>query len=404
MSTLKRRALLTGLITTPLAQSVATKAQPTSPPIRIGLLSDLSGPFRDTGGPGHRIAAELAIEDFGPSLLGRSIEVLQADDQNKADVASAIARDWIDNKGVDVLADGAGTSAGLAIQQIAREKKRIYLITGPATSDFTGAMCSTFGIQFVWDTYALAHATARAVTTGGRKSWFFISADYAFGTTMQHDATVAIEAAGGNIAGSVRAPLGTADFSSYLLQAQTSGAQVLGLAMAGSDLQNCIKQMAEFGLRRSGIQPAAFILQVADIVSLGQDTTEGLVFANSFYWNMSDASRLWTKRYMARMPTPPGEQHAGTYCAVLHWLKAAQAADTLDARTVADRMKAMPVNDFYNRDVVIRADGRVMHEMFLWQVKPKVDATGPFDFCKLVSTISPADAWRPINEGGCRLS
>jgi branched-chain amino acid transport system substrate-binding protein len=400
MSKIARRAVLAGIPTSVLVGSSMAATQP----VRIGLLSDMSGPYRDTGGPGSRIAAELAVQDFGGSVLGRPIEVLQVDDQNKADLAGALARDWIDNKGVDVLADGAGTSAGLAIQQIAREKKRIYLITGPASSDFTGKMCSPYGIQFVWDSYALAHATGNAVTKAGGEKWFFITADYAFGTAMQRDATVAIESAGGKVLGSVRTPVGTTDFSSPLLQAQASGATVIGLAIAGTDIQNCIKQVAEFGLNRKGMQAAALVLQVTDLVSLGQEASEGLVFANSFYWNMSDGSRAWTKRYMSRIPAPPTEQHAGTYCAVLHWLKAAAAVNTLDALIVAEKMKATPINDFYNQDVLIRSDGRVMHEMYLWQVKPKTQAAGPYDFCKRLALISPSEAWRPLTEGGCSLS
>jgi len=253
---ISRRAALGALAMTPLAMPGIIRAQSTSTPVRIGLLSDMGGPYRDVGGPGNRLAVEMAIADFGGSVLGRPIEVLQGDDQNKPDIASSLAREWIDSQGVDALADGAGSSAGLAIQQTAREKKRIYLITGPATSDMTGKQCSPYGIHWVYDTYALAHGTGNALTKAGGDTWFFITADYAFGFALERDTIAAVQAAGGKVLGSVKAPLGTADFSSYLVQAKASGAKVMGFANAGTDLQNCIKQAAEFGLAQGGTRMA----------------------------------------------------------------------------------------------------------------------------------------------------
>ena len=253
MKKLSRRLALGGLAAAPLATPGLIRAQSTSKPVRLGLLSDMGGPYRDVGGPGNRVAAELAVADFGGSVLGRPIEVLQADDQNKPDVASSIARQWIDD-GVDALADGAASSSGLAIQQMAKEKKRPYLITGPATSDMTGKQCSPYGIHFCYDTYALSHGTGTALTKNGGDSWFFITADYAFGYALERDTMAAVKAAGGKVLGAVRAPLATADFSSFLIQAQGSGAKVIGFANAGTDLQNCIKQSAEFGLTKNGAQ------------------------------------------------------------------------------------------------------------------------------------------------------
>jgi branched-chain amino acid transport system substrate-binding protein len=401
MPNITRRAALAGLAAAPLAKPGLLRAQSTSKPVKIGMLSDLNGPYRDVGGPGNKVAAELAIEDFGGSVLGRPIEVLQADDQNKPDIAASLAREWIDNQGVDVLTDGAASSSGLAVQQIAMEKKRIYLITGPATSDMTGPKCTPYGIHFSYDTYALANGTGNALTKAGGDSWFFITADYAFGYALERDTINAVKKAGGKVLGATRAPLATADFSSYLVQAQASGAKVLGLANAGTDLQNCIKQAAEFGISKS-MKVATLLMQISDVNSLGQKTCEGLIYTDSFYWDMTDKTRAWSKRWGGKMGgMVPGLLHAGQYCATLHWLKSVQAAGTTDADAVVAKMKATKINDFYNTDVTIRQDGRVMHQMYLWQVKPASQAKYKYDFCTNLAVIKPADAWRPMSEGGC---
>jgi branched-chain amino acid transport system substrate-binding protein len=401
MPNITRRAALAGLAAAPLAKPGLLRAQSTSKSVKIGMLSDLNGPYRDVGGPGNKVAAELAIEDFGGSVLGRPIEVLQADDQNKPDIAASLAREWIDNQGVDVLTDGAASSSGLAVQQIAMEKKRIYLITGPATSDMTGPKCTPYGIHFSYDTYALANGTGNALTKAGGDSWFFITADYAFGYALERDTINAVKKAGGKVLGATRAPLATADFSSYLVQAQASGAKVLGLANAGTDLQNCIKQAAEFGISKS-MKVATLLMQISDVNSLGQKTCEGLIYTDSFYWDMTDKTRTWSKRWGGKMGgMVPGLLHAGQYCATLHWLKSVQAAGTTDADTVVAKMKATKINDFYNTDVTIRQDGRVMHQMYLWQVKPASQAKYKYDFCTNLAVIKPADAWRPMSEGGC---
>jgi len=402
MSRLSRRVVLGGLAAAPLSYPAIIRAQSSSKPVKIGLLSDMSGPYRDVGGPGNRVATELAIADFGGSVLGRPIQVLQADDQNKPDISTSLARQWIDDQGVDVLADGAASSAGLAIQQVCREKKKIYLVTGPASSDFTGKQCSPYSAHFSYDTYALAHSTGTALTKSGGDSWFFITADYAFGYALERDTMVAVKAAGGKVLGAVRAPLGTADFSSYLLQAQASGAKVIGLANAGTDLQNCIKQAAEFGMTKGGKQIATLLMQISDVNSLGQKVCEGLNYTDSFYWDMTDKTRAWSKRWGDKMDgMVPGLLHAGSYCAAYHWLKGVKAAGSTDAAAVMAKMKATPINDFYNTNVQIREDGRVMHVMYLWQVKPAAQAKYKYDFCTKVATIAPADAWRPLSEGGC---
>jgi branched-chain amino acid transport system substrate-binding protein len=404
MPPITRRAALAGLAIAPLAKPGLIRAQSTSAPIRIGLLSDMGGPYRDIGGPGNRVSVELAVADCGGEVLGRKIEVMQADDQNKPDIASSLARQWIDSEGVNVLMDGSASSSGLAIQQIAKEKQRIYLITGPATSDMTGKQCSPYGLHFCYDTYALAHGTGRALTKAGGDTWFFITADYAFGYALERDTSAAVQQAGGKVLGAVRAPLGTADFSSYLVQAQASGAKVFGFANAGTDLQNCIKQAAEFGLSQSGVRMATLLMGINDVNSLGQKTCEGLVYTDSFYWDMTDQTRAFAKRWGEKMNgMVPGLLQAGNYCAANHWLKAVKATGTVDSDTVVAKMKATPINDFYNTDVKIREDGRVMHEMHLWQVKTPAEAKYKYDYCKLLTNIPASEAWRPLSEGGCPL-
>ena len=404
MTNISRRAAVGALVTAPIAMPAILRAQGLSKPVRIGLLSDMGGPYRDVGGPGNRVAVEMAVADFGGSVLDRPIEVMQGDDQNKPDVAASLAREWVDNQGVNVLADGAASSSGLAIQQIAREKKRIYLITGPASSDMTGKQCSPYGVHFCYDTYALAHGTGASLTKAGGDTWFFITADYAFGYALERDTIAAVTAAGGKVMGSVKAPLGTADFSSYLVQAKASGAKVIGFANAGTDLQNCIKQAAEFGMSQSGLRMATLLMAINDVHSLGQKTCEGLVYTDSFYWDMTDKTRAWSKRWSAQMNgMVPGVLHAGNYSAVTHWLKCVQAAGRTDADAVVTKMKATPVNDMYNTNVKIREDGRVMHVMHLWQVESPSEAKYPYDYCKELVTIPPDEAWRPLSDGGCSL-
>lgn len=397
MGKITRRAVLGGVLAAP----VVARAQ--GGPVQIGLLSDLSGPYRDVGGPGNRAAVELAVEDFGGSVLGRKIEILQADEQNKPDLATSIAREWLDSRHVDVLMDGSASSTGLAIQQVARDAKRVYLATGPASSDLTGPFCSPTGMQFAYDTYALAAGTGTALAKAGGKKWFFITADYAFGYALERDTIAAVKAAGGEVMGAVRAPLNTADFSSYLVQAQASGADVLGLANAGTDTQNSVKQAAEFGITRT-MKMATLLMQISDALSLGQKAIEGLVFTDSFYWNMTPAARAWSLRWVQKMGTPdrvPGLLHASNYCAATHWLKAVKAVGSTDPAPVVAWMKANRVNDFYNKDVLIREDGRVMHDMFLWQVKKIAETTEKNDICRLLARTPGAEAWRALKDGGC---
>ncbi len=377
-------------------------AQGTGDVIRIGILNDQSGPYADVGGKGSVIAAKLAVEEFGGKLLGKRIEVIAADHQNKPDIASAIARQWIDTESVDVIADGAGSSAGLAIQQVTRDSGRIFIISAPASSDFTGKACSPTGFHFTYDTYALANGTAKALVKQGGDTWFFITADYAFGHALERDTSAFVVAGGGKVLGSVKVPLNTNDFSSALLQAQASKAKVIGLANAGTDTINAIKQSAEFGIVRGGQRLAGLLVFITDVQALGLQTAQGLVITNSFYWDLTDKTRAWTQRYMAqsdgRVPTMI---HAGTYSGVLHYLRAAKAANSTDPKVIAAKMHEMPINDMYNDDVRIRPDGRVLHKMFLMQVKSPAESKVKYDDYKLLAETPGDQAFRPMEEGQC---
>jgi branched-chain amino acid transport system substrate-binding protein len=380
----------------------AAQAQGTGDVIRIGILNDQSGPYADVGGKGSLIAAKLAVEDFGGKLLDKRIEIIAADHQNKPDIASAIARQWIDTEHVDIIADGASSSAGLAIQEVTRDKGRVFIISAPASSDFTGKACSPTGFHFTYDTYALANGTAKALVKQGGDTWFFLTADYAFGHALERDTGAFVVAGGGKVLGSVKHPLNTSDFASALLQAQASKAKVIGLANAGADTINSIKQSAEFGIVRGGQRLAGLLVFITDVQALGLPAAQGLVITNSFYWDMTEKTRAWTKRFMAlndgRLPTMI---HAGTYSGILHYLRAGQAANSTDPKVIAAKMHDMPVNDMYNDNIVIRPDGRVLHKMFLMQVKSPEESKFKYDYYKLLAEIPGNQAFRPIEEGHC---
>ena len=396
----RRRAL--GAAAVVALAGLGVRAQPAEP-IRIGLLSDVAGPYRNVGGIGGRIAVEMAVQDFGGRLLGRPIEVVQADIENKPDLASAKAREWID-AGFSLLVDGGATSSGLAIQDVSRAKKVIYLGNGPSATDFTGKFCSPYSFHFWADTYALAKGTGQALTRSGGASWFFITADYQFGYSLQANAERFIKAAGGSVLGAVRVPLGTADFSSALLAAQAAGAKVVAFANAGADLQNCVKQAAEFGIVKGGQILATLLLFVTDVVSLGQDVCAGLVLTNSFYWDMTAETRAWTARFGRRMDAPPTMVQAANYSAALHWMKAARAAGTLDGDAVAARMRAMPVNDFYNEGTPVQPNGQLQLPMHVWRVKSASRAAHRWDFYEPIGALPGKDAFTPLGESGCTLT
>jgi branched-chain amino acid transport system substrate-binding protein len=384
--------------------AMPARAQISGDAIRIGVLNDQSTVFAANGGAGSVVAARLAAEDFGGSVLGKRIEIIFADHQNKADIAGATARRWIDNDGIDMIADGASSAAGLAIQQVAREKKRIFVITGSATTELTGKACSPYGFHFNYDTYALANGTGRALSQQGGDSWYFITADYTFGHALERDTTRFIREGGGRVLGSARHPLNTTDFSSFLLQAQSSRAKVIGLATSGDDLSNAVKQAAEFGITRRGQRLAALLFFISNVEALGLEAAQGLTLTTSFYWDLNDRTREWQRRFGAAHGGHPATMiHAGTYSGVRHYLRAVEAAGTDDADKVAEQMRRMPVEDMYNNGVAIRADGRVLHDMYLAEVKKPSESQGPNDFYRILTRIPGEQAFMPLEQSECPL-
>lgn len=369
--------------------------------VRIGVLNDQSGLYADNTGPGSVIAARMAVEDFGGKVLGKPVEVVFADHQNKADIGSNVTRQWIDQEGVDAIADVGNSAVALAVQSITREKNRIHLNTGAASSDLTGKECSPTGFSWAYDTYALASGTGKALVKQGGDTWFFLSADYSFGQALERDTTKFVKEAGGKVLGSVRVPLNTSDFSSFLLQAQGSGAKVIGLANAGGDTINSIKQASEFGIVAGGQRLAGLLVFLPDIHSLGLKTAQGLVITTAFYWDQNNETRAWNKRFQEKHGKPATYIQAGTYSAVAHYLKAIAAAGTDEAKAVSAKMKEMPVNDFMTKNAEVREDGRVVRDMYLVEVKTPAELKGPWDYYKILTTIPGAEAFRPLADGNC---
>ena len=345
----------------------------------IGVLGDQSGVVADVGGKGSVLAARMAVADFGGSVLGKPVEIIDADHQEKVDLASSIAREWFDVKGVDAIADLPNTGVVLALQGIAREKKKTLLVSGAAAAEITGKSCSPFTTHWTDDTYALANGTARVMVKQGGDSWFFLTADYSFGYDLEHDATAAIQALGGRVVGGARHPLGTSDFSSFLLQAQASRAKIIGLASAGTDTVNAIKQAREFGIESGGQRLAALHAFVTDVNSLGLATAKGLIITTGFYWDDSDGTRQWAKRFFAVEKRMPTREQAEVYVSVLHYLKAVRAAGTTDAAAVNAMMRRLPV-DRFGAKAVIRLDGRVIYDIGVYEVKSPEESRGPWDF------------------------
>ncbi len=383
----------------------AAWAQVSDGVVKLGVLNDMSSLYADASGKGGLLAAQMAVEDFGGKVLGAPIEVVSGDHQNKPDIGAGIARKWIDADHVDAIVDVPTSSVALAIQEVAREKKRIFLMSGPASSDLTGKACSPYGFQWTYDTYALAHGTGGALVTQGGDSWFFITADYAFGHALERDTGNAVKAAGGKVLGSVRVPLNTQDFSSFLLQAQASKAKVIGLANAGGDTINSIKQASEFGIVSGGQKLAGLLIFLTDVHSLGLKIAQGLTITAAWYWDKDDASRAFAKRFMARNHNglPPTYLQAGIYSAVTHYLKAIREAGTDDADKVAGQMRKTKINDFMTKDGWIREDGRIMRNMYLEEVKSPAESKYPFDYFKTLATIPAEQAFRPLKDGGCPL-
>ncbi len=370
-------------------------------PLRIGIITDMSGQYSDGNGAGSVAAARLAVADFGGSVLGRPIEVVYADHQNKPDVAAGIVRQWLDTGGVDVVAEGVNSTVALVVQGVTRERGRIFLISGAGTSDLTGKECSPTSVQWTYDTYASANATAKTLVGMGGKTWFFLTADYAFGQALQRDATTAVLAAGGTVLGSVRHPFSTSDFSSFIVQASSSPAQIVAFANAGADFANAAKQSVEFGLRQSGKTLAAMQVTLTDIPALGLETVQGIEFTDSWYWDLNEKTRAWSRRFFKERNAMPTAYQAGTASAIGHYLGAVRDAGTTNPAQVMEKMRATPVDDFFTPHGVVRPDGRMVHDMYLMRFKRPAESTGKWDVYQLVETIPGDEAFRPLAQGGC---
>jgi branched-chain amino acid transport system substrate-binding protein len=372
--------------------------------VKIGVLDDMSGPYAENTGPGDVASVRFAIADFGGSVLGKPIELVTADFQSKVDVGVGIAKRWYDDENVDMILGIPNSAIALALVRIAQEKNRIVMPTAAATSELTGKACTGHSIHWIYDTYGQTKTIVNAISKmGGDNSWFFVTVDYAFGLAVENDATTFIKAAGGKVAGSVRHPLNTADFSSYLLQAQASKAQGLMFANGGNDIINGIKQAAEFGLAKQGMKISAPLAQFPDVKGVGLKVAQGLLISSPFYWDMTPEARAFTDRFTKVIGRPPSFIQAGTYGAVLHYLKAVQAAGTDEAKAVMAKMKELPINDFMTKNGQVREDGRVIRDMYLMQAKTPEESKGDWDLVKMVATVPGNEAFRPLSEGGCPL-
>ncbi|MBY0298196.1 MAG: ABC transporter substrate-binding protein [Methylobacterium sp.] len=372
--------------------------------VKIGILNDQSGVYADFGGRGSVEAARMAVEDFGGKVLGVPVQVVDADHQNKPDVASNIARQWYDTDKVDSIMELTTSSVALAVQGLSREKKKITIVDGAATTDLTGKQCTPYGFHWAYDTHALAVGTGGSLVENGGDTWFFLTADYAFGTALQNDTSKFVQAKGGKVLGGVRHPLSAQDFSSFLLQAQGSGAKIIGLANAGLDTSNSIKQAAEFGIVQGGQRLAALLFTLAEVHGIGLKAAQGIVLTEGFYWDLDDQNRAFAKRYMARFGRMPSMIQAGTYSSVTHYLKAVQAAGTDETEAVAKKMRELPVDDFFGRGGKVQANGRMVHEMYLFQVKSPAESKGPWDYYKHLATIPGDKAFLSAKDSGCPLT
>jgi branched-chain amino acid transport system substrate-binding protein len=385
-----------------LAQAAPAKARVSDGIVKIGLLLDMNSLYADLTGEGSVTAARMAIEDFGGKVLGMPIELIHADHQNKADIAASKAREWFDTERVDIIADVAASATALAAAEVARQKNRIIMFSGPGATRLTNENCTPVSIHYTYDTFALATGTGRGVLKTGGDTWFFVTADYAFGHTLEKDTTEVVRAGGGRVLGSVRHPLNSTDFSSFLLQAQASKAKVIALANAGGDTVNSIRTANEFGIAKTQ-NIAGLLVFINDIHSLGLNLAKGMLLTESFYWDMNEATRAWSRRYFDRMKKMPNMIQAGTYSSILHYLAAVRAVGTDDTAEVMARMKATPINDMFVKDGRIREDGRMMKEMYLFEVKQPSESKYPWDYYKLKATIPAKDAFITIEKSVCPL-
>jgi branched-chain amino acid transport system substrate-binding protein len=405
MNTLNARRL--AALVTVAGVSLAAPAYAQEKTVKIGVLNDMSSLYADIGGPNSVVAIKMAVEDSGLTKKGWKIEVVSGDHQNKPDVGVNIARQWIDNDKVDAIADTPNSGVALAVNNLVKEKNKVLLNSGAATADLTGKACTPNTVSFTYDTFMLANGTGKALTKAGGDSWFFLTADYAFGHALERDTSAVVTANGGKVLGGVKVPINTADFSSFLLQAQASKAKVIGLANAGGDTTNSIKQAAEFGIVAGGQKLAALLLFINDVHSLGLKTAQGLTFTESFYWDMNDATRAWSKRFsaLASKNAMPSMTQAGNYAMVLHYLKALEAlgGNPNDGAKVVAKMKELPTDDPLFGKGPLRADGRRLIPAYLFEVKKPEESKGPWDYYKQIATISPEDAAKPLAASDCPL-
>jgi branched-chain amino acid transport system substrate-binding protein len=388
-----------------LACSTAHAQQYNNGTIKIGVMNDMSGTYSDLSGQGSVVAARMAVEDFGAAAKGMKVEIVGADHQNKPDVGSNVVRTWIDREQVDVIVDVPTSSVALAVNEIVKEKNKVFLVSGAAASDLTGAKCTPNTVHWTYDTWSLANGTGNAIVKTGGDTWFFLTADYAFGHALERDTAAVVEKNGGKVVGRVRHPFPGTDFSSFLLQAQSSKAKIIGLANAGSDTINSIKQAAEFGIVRGGQNLAALLAFITDVHALGLQTAQGLIMTEAWYWDQNDANREFAKKFAPQFKgVHPTMVHAGVYSAVTHYLKAVhELKSDADGKAVVEKMKSMPTDDKLFGKGTIRADGRKIHDMYLFEVKKPAESKGPWDYYKLRATIPAAEAFRPLKEGGCPL-
>ena len=403
---MKRKLLCSLIAGMGLALTGAAQAQISGGVVKVGVLSDMSGPYADLSGPGSVVAAKMAAEDYIKATGSKlKVEIVSADHQNKPDVGSSVTRKWIDSEGVDMILDVPTSSVALAVNTVVKEKNKIMLNSTGGTSDLTGKACTPNTIHWTYDTWMLAHGTGSAVVKSGGDSWFFLTADYAFGHALERDTSEVVKASGGKILGTVKVPLNTQDFSSFLLQAQSSKAKIIGLANAGADTINSIKQAAEFGIVKGGQKMAGLLVFISDIHGLGLQTAQGLQMTETFYWDMNDSTRAWSKRFGAlhggKMPTMV---QAGVYSGLLHYLKAVDALQNdSDGAKVVAKMKELPTDDPLFGKGSIRADGRKIHPAYLFEVKKPSESKGPYDYYKVLQTIPAEQAFRPVDQGNCPL-
>jgi branched-chain amino acid transport system substrate-binding protein len=404
---MKTKIFASLLLSTALSLGAAGTAFAQDKTVKVGALSDQSGLYADLGGPGSTLAAQMAIEDSGLTAKGWKIDIISGDHQNKPDIGTAIARQWFDVEKVDVIVDVPNSGVALAVNNVVKEKNGVFINSGAATSDLTNAQCSPNTVHWTYDTYTLAHGTGQALVKAGGDTWFFLTADYAFGAALERDTTAVIQANGGKVLGGVKHPLNTADFSSFLLQAQASKAKVIGLANAGGDTTNSIKQAAEFGIVKGGQKLAALLLFITDVKAIGLETAQGLNFTETFYWDMNDKTREFSKKFAARMKNgaPPTMVQAGVYAGLMHYFKALEAlgGNPHDGVKVVEKMKSIPTDDPLFGKGEVQPNGRAIHPAYLFEVKKPSESKQPWDFYKLVGTVPADQAFTPLAESKCAL-